>query len=191
MKKASTLNGILSPFLKHLRIKKIIKYIKPNSNILDIGCDEAYILKFIKGFNYYLGIDINSKIIEYNKTKFRELKNVDFSNMDIETIESIDKKFNIVILAAVIEHIKDFNSLLEKLYDLTTEDGLLIITTPTKKSDRILKIGAKLKIFSKESLDEHEKYFGKEDFLKNKKWEILLFSFFEFFLNQLIILKKK
>ncbi len=191
MKKDSALNGILSPFLKHLRIKKIIKHIKPNSNILDIGCDEAYILKFIKEFNYYLGIDINPEIIEYNKTKFKEMKNVDFSNMDIETIDNIDKEFNIVILAAVIEHLKDFTSLSEKLYNLTTEDALLIITTPTKSSDRILKIGARLKVFSKESLDQHEKYFKKQDFSELDKWEISHFSFFEFFLNQLIILKKK
>ncbi len=192
MKKKTTLNGILSPLLKYIRIKKILKYIDKDASILDIGCDEAYILKYINNYNCYLGIDINSEIIKYNKIKYSKMKKISFYSMDIEqSIGNIDKKFDTVILTAVIEHLKDFYGLLSKLSDITTDKAILIITTPAKVSDKILKIGAKIKIFSSESLDEHEQYFKKTDFKELEKWELKYYSLFELFMNQLIILKKR
>ncbi len=193
MKKGSTLNGLLSPLLKHLRMKKIIKFIREGDSILDIGCDEAYLIKIFKDYSFYYGIDINEKIIKYNQKRFKNNKNIKFHSGDIEKLypSFFEMKFNTIILSAIVEHLKSVQKLFSLLYEITEDNAKIIITTPTPYADKILKIGAKLKIFSKDSLDEHKMYYDKFFFKKLKKWELSEFKYFEFFLNQLIILSKK
>jgi 2-polyprenyl-3-methyl-5-hydroxy-6-metoxy-1,4-benzoquinol methylase len=189
--KKTKLRGLLSPFLKKIRLKKIVKFIGKNKTILDIGCDDASLLEFIRSVKHYTGIDLNHKVIEQNKKRFGKFKNIDFFKINFNEKINLNKKYDIIVLSAVIEHIDDFGEFLSNIKNLIHKESLLLITTPTKKSDIILKFGASFCIFSKESLDEHQKYFSYKDFVGLKDWKLKLYKKFEFGLNQLLILERK
>lgn len=187
------LDGYLSPLLRKLRFKQVFKYFeKKEGSILDIGCDNAELLKYIpkKYIKSYLGIDFNPKVIEENSKKYEKEDSIQFQLGDANSLQKLDKKFDSIFLIALIEHISEFETLLEKIYDISNDKAKIYITTPVAFADNILHIGSKVKLFAKESLDEHERYFSKKDFTNIKSWNLYKYKKFEFGLNQLIILEK-
>jgi len=50
----------------------------------------------------------------------------------------------------MIEHLENPVQTLIKLQKYSQDGGLMIITTPTPKADKILTIGSKIKLFSRE-----------------------------------------
>ena len=70
----------------------------------------------------------------------------------------------------------------------------MIITTPTPKANKILMIGSKFKLFSREALEEHQDLLNKSDFLRiSKKIGLKLehYETFEFGLNQLVVYRNE
>jgi 2-polyprenyl-3-methyl-5-hydroxy-6-metoxy-1,4-benzoquinol methylase len=184
------LRGLLSPLLRRLRIREVARFVGENKKILDAGCDDASLINSIKKIKHYTGIDINKKLIEQNISKYAKYKNIEFKQVDLNKKIRINLKYDVVVLSAVIEHINNFNNLLSNIKEITEKNSRIIITTPAKKSDLILKLGAVFGIFSKESLDEHEHYFSYKDFTNLKDWKLKKYCKFECGLNQLIILEK-
>ena len=183
------LKGKLSPWLRNIRLKKVAEYIEHNKTILDLGCDDASLLNFIT-CKHYTGIDNNKDLIEENKFKCRDCAWMDFRYVDLKEGIQSDKVYDIIVMSAIIEHLHNINSLLNDIYAITTPDCKIIITTPVRKSDSVLKFGARLGVFSKESLDEHDRYYNKNDFLNLDGWQMKEYKTFEFGLNQLIVLEK-
>ena len=66
------LNGLLSPFLKWVRLRNVSKFIGKNKSILDAGCDDARLLNFIKNIKHYTGVDSNREVIEQNRKRFEK-----------------------------------------------------------------------------------------------------------------------
>ena len=60
---------------------------KKNDRVLDFGCGTAYLYNYLlrtKKFNgLYTGIDLSKKIIDFNKTKFKNNNRVNFFNQNI------------------------------------------------------------------------------------------------------------
>ena len=93
-------------------------------------------------------------------------------------------------MLAVVEHLSptSLDSLFTDVFRTLKPGGKLIITTPAAWSDGLLKMIARLKLVSKEEIDEHEFvytlpllgwYFGKAGFeMKSVK-----FGYFELLLN--------
>jgi len=183
------LKGKLSPWLKDKRMKKVSQFIDNNKKVIDIGCDDAALLNYVS-VKHYTGIDNNNDIIRENIVKSHDCPWIDFKCIDLNNGLESNKLYDVVVLSAIVEHLKDFSILMKDINNITEQDCKVIITTPIKKSDLILKIGARLGLFSKESLDEHEHYFFKKDFTNIKGWKMTNYKTFEFGLNQLIVLEK-
>tara|TARA_Y100000996_G_C22554681_1_gene655068 strand:- start:850 stop:1410 length:561 start_codon:yes stop_codon:yes gene_type:complete len=67
-----------------LPINEIISFIPNSSNILDLGCGKGLILKHLKNFNSYTGIDINtSPIVSKENIQFIKENCVSFVENDI------------------------------------------------------------------------------------------------------------
>jgi len=192
MTKKTKLKGILSPLLQHIRLKKISKIIKNDKSILDLGCDNARLIDSLKSYSHYVGIDNNPEQIEENKTKYTDKKNRFFA-ADLEKI-NLHKKFDYIVLAAIIEHIHDEKKLGKILNQASHENTKILITTPLPHSDGILKVGAKMGIFSKESLDEHDKYYTEKELTKfgeDHGFNVVNYKKFEFGVNQICVLQPK
>ena len=184
------ITGLLSPLLEKWRLNKIKKYVTGNK-ILDFGCGYGK-LATILSEKEYVGIDINKTVLEFAKEINAERKNAKFYSLD--SFEDKNCMFDTIILAAVVEHMECPVQTLMKLKEHLQGGGRVIITTPTSNANEILRIGSKIKLFSKESLVENNELWNKYDFINiSKKIGLKLeyYERFEFGLNQLAVYRNE
>jgi len=116
----------------NLKILELIKdSYKKRLKILDCGCGDGGLLKklaqnFKINKNYLYGIDQSKVAI--NKLKKQGFKNVKASNL--ESIPYKSNYFDIIVLAEVIEHLRDKDKVILEVYRCLKKDGLLIISFP-------------------------------------------------------------
>jgi len=176
------ITGFLSPILAKWRIKKIIKLIRGNE-ILDFGCGMGTLADYVREKNYY-GVDINEDVIQSAKHHYHNKNKIHFYTY--QEFEKLDLQYDTIILSAVIEHLSNPQFYLSNFKNLLTTGGRIIITTPTTKAQKILEIGARFNLFSKEAADEHQHLFNRTDFEKFSNeigLEIEYYGRFEFGLN--------
>ncbi len=110
---------------------KILEEIKSNSKILEIGCSTGYFTKILKE-KYNCAVDCieidkeaAKKAERYcNKIVIADIESLNFS-------ENFDKNYyDIIILADVLEHLKNPENILEKIRDYLKDDGILLISIP-------------------------------------------------------------
>ncbi len=134
---------------KYFRIQRensktsIIPFVKDivplnaNTRVLEIGCAEAGVLKpFLESGATCVGVELHKERLEWAR-KFLEdyLKagKVSFIAKDIYDIDiakDIGKKFDLVILKDVIEHIHDQGKFIARLGDFLNPDGKVFFGFP-------------------------------------------------------------
>jgi 2-polyprenyl-3-methyl-5-hydroxy-6-metoxy-1,4-benzoquinol methylase len=105
---------------------KIIINYKLNSSIIDIGCGNAALLKYL----YKKTKKFNLEGIDHFKNKS---KNIKFYSGDIFK-KKIKKKYDIVISVMVIEHIWNLDKFLKEQIKLCKRNGLIINVTINENS---------------------------------------------------------
>lgn len=183
--------GLLSKYLQKKRLIEVINCIhklkKKKIDLLDFGCGDCFLLKYLDNTKYnYTGHDINNVLLE-------EIRNRD---KKINLTNKIDnRKYDVIVLSAVIEHVSDPIETVSKLkLNLRDNNSLIIITTPNKYFDFIHKFGAKFGFFSKEAEHEHNIMFSKYDlfnFAKKINFEVIFFKYFLLYANQILVIKPK
>lgn len=114
---------------------KIDKFLNKENNkinkkrieILDIGCANGYLLHIFKknGYKNLHGIDPSPecKILAKNLYGL-EIESATISELDIA------KKFDLVIISNVLEHLEELNKTIYKIRNLLKENGLLFMSVP-------------------------------------------------------------
>jgi SAM-dependent methyltransferase len=156
--------GLLSKYLSQKRAKMAKPYLK--GHILDIGCGPARNLEILKinnlPYDSYTGIEYDKDQVKLLKTEYPDS---DFFSVDLDS-ESLpfDKKFDTIILLAVIEHIFNLKFLFQQLEDHLSDNGQIVLTTPTVfGNDFVHKWGASLGFFDKQGgQDDHIVIFNKK-----------------------------
>lgn len=156
--------GILSPYLRNKRTSMVLPYLK--GDILDIGCGPGRNLELLKErnipFSSYTGIEIDENLIQKLSAQYPDSK---FFKVDLDTEKiPVDRKFDTIVLLAVIEHIFNLKFLFNQLADLLKPDGRIILTTPTPfGNDIIHRLGTAIGLFDKEGgQDDHIAIFNKK-----------------------------
>lgn len=91
-----------------------INNIKSTDTVLDIGCGNGFsTYQIAKKAKRIVGIDIDSENIIYAKKNFSS-GNMDYLNIDIMDYK-FNKKFDVIVLSNVLEHIEDRTELLRKI----------------------------------------------------------------------------
>jgi len=168
IKHPSIIGRIVLPITRYLRAVNAEKYIKPAKYHLDIGCGDCYFLRRSK-CEVRIGVD---KL---------------FGDEIADNLDFPDSYFDYVTMLAVIEHLENPQAIMRESARVLKDDGRLIITTPTRHVDRIMKL-----TFSKNSDEKHENYFDLESLEELSKglFKIIRYHKFLFGLNQIFCLKK-
>lgn len=113
--------------IHNVYIDIIKRYCKKSIKILDVGCSTGHLLYELrkKGYKSIFGIDPSPKC------KDLALKNF---NINIETSDffsfSTNEKFDLIIFAAVFEHLEQVKKAINKTSELLSENGYVFISVP-------------------------------------------------------------
>lgn len=109
------------------RIKHIFKYIKNPKSILDIGCGYGLWLNFCKNkFKDIYGIDLNQDAVSYAVKNYH----LNVERLTLEQLDCAQKKFDVVTMCDVLEHIEDPDLVLQNIHNLMHKKSVLYIQVP-------------------------------------------------------------
>ena len=145
--------ALLEPILRHKRIKAVLGYIQPDTEVLDIGCGKGQLLEKIHPMITY-GVGLDRDIIDL---KVANLKFIRFKMSG--SIPFPDNSFDIATLMAFVEHLEDSQALLREVNRVVKKGGLVILTTPHRKGKWLLELLAKIRLVSRKEIDDHKTYF--------------------------------
>lgn len=136
--KYTSKNPIVKWMMKKFKrdLDHFIKKIKPIS-ILDVGCGEGYLTKFLDSNNdlKIIGIDVGEDVIKRAKEMNPGLK---FEKGSIYNLKYKDESFDCVIANEVLEHIEDPDKGLEEIKRASKK--YVIISVPNEPFFRLANI---------------------------------------------------
>jgi len=142
-------------------VNNILPHLKGDEKVLEFGCATGLVGLNIAPFvKEVIGIDTSLKMVEKFNEKTKKLN--PNAKAKLQDIFEVEDKFDIVISSMTLHHIKDINSLSNKLStiankvflaDLVKEDG----SFHTRGNDDVFHFG-----FSKKDLDKYFKNWKKE-----------------------------
>lgn len=176
-------------YLVKRRNDLIKPYIRGNS--LDLGCGPAYGLKFVKNKKNYTGIELESRLVKELNKRFNPAK---FYSRDLLKDKfRLSKKFDTILLIAVIEYLNSMDNLFSEISRCLKNDGHLIITSPTNFGNKIHYLLSIFRITSKKAVEEHcniVDYKKMKQFLKKYNMQIKEYKKFELDCNQFFVIQK-
>jgi SAM-dependent methyltransferase len=160
--------------------------------ILDVGCGS---------YPYFLShIYFKEKFAIDQLAAPAALPGIEVINLDLNVAPRLpfeDNFFSVITMLAVVEHLNPNSlvTLFSEAYRTLRPGGILIVTTPAAWSDGLLHLLARLRLVSKEEIDEHVYaytlpllgwYFGRAGFDMDK----VRFGYFEFRLNMWAVARR-
>lgn len=129
--------------------RKLIPNVK-GKRILDLGCGYGENDKYCRelGAKDILGIDISEHMIKIAKENNND-ENIKYKVMAMENINEIEEKFDIVISSLAFHYVKDYEKLINDIYNLLNDDGILIFSI-----DHPLRIASKFETWMKKNYTE-------------------------------------
>lgn len=109
--------------------KFIIKHVDFNKKILDVGCCEGRLGRYLKKHkkSTVFGIDISGKAIDKAK---KNLDGAYIVDIEEDNLPFSSKSFDVIICADILEHLRDPLFVLKKLKPYLKNDGVFIISVP-------------------------------------------------------------
>ncbi len=100
-----------------------------NKKILDLGCGYGENDLYFKeqGASYVLGTDISTHMIKIANEK-NKIDGVEYRELAMEDIYSLNEKFDIVISSLAFHYVSDFDGLVKNIYNVLTDDGILVFS---------------------------------------------------------------
>lgn len=123
------LGKIYSKFITFY-IKVFISRLKKEGEILDFGCGRGHFLQSLPSSFGKTGVEINSQARKYIKDNYSSISV--FNSLEESKLKN--KKFDLITLWHVIEHIDSPKDTMKKLSDILKPKGNIIITTPNSHS---------------------------------------------------------
>jgi ubiquinone/menaquinone biosynthesis C-methylase UbiE len=179
----------LEPIVRQIRFEKVLRYIKANSSVVDIGCGHTPHL--LNRLERYIrnGIGVDQLV---KKSDRRKIKLISMLLTDKIPLRSNSADY--VTLVAVLEHLAFPDRILAETHRILKRGGSLILTTPTHLNKPLLEFLAfRLGVISKREIAEHKKYFWAQELvsqLKDAGFHRIKHEYFELFLNNFVIAKK-
>lgn len=101
--------------------------------VLDVGCYNGFGCSILaeKAENVY-GIDISKKFISQAKKQLEKSnqKNIAYAQLDIAKQDIVGQQFDLITCFDTLAHIDDEGAVIDKLYNLLSDDGYLVVSLP-------------------------------------------------------------
>lgn len=105
------------------------KFHAGNAKTLDIGCFNGFFVKKLLSFGYDAqGIDFNKSAIAYGQEQLGLGSKI--TTQTLEELFEQGKRFDVITLFEVLEHLPDAKSFLDDVTKLLKDGGVLILSTP-------------------------------------------------------------
>ena len=120
--------------IRPIRIEYILKQINSkkikNLDVLDLGCGGGLVSESLARLNANVtGVDFVKNNIEVAKKHALKKKlKINYIQDDIEKLK-LSKKFDLIIMFEILEHLNDWSSFLVKIKKNLNKNGIIIIST--------------------------------------------------------------
>lgn len=143
---------LLDRFLQHWRAHKARRWIPPRSRVLDIGCHQG---EFLNSISDRIGPSFGLDPLALPQIGPK----ITLLAQSFQPPTSFaDQSFDVVVMLAVLEHIRDKHPLAEECARLLTQGGRIVITVPSKIVDVLVDVLVRLRLADGMSLEEHHGY---------------------------------
>ena len=143
----------------YLILSYIKKNKKQNTKLLDVGIGYGFYSIVLKNMCEVeiIGTELEENISVYGKICKKYKIELLPLNLSSTNFEIGDKKFDIIIISEVVEHLQNIPlDILRKFYKILDKDGILLLTTPNSNSfTKILK-----SLFNKTDYSAHIKEYN-------------------------------
>ena len=134
-----------APFLRSRRLRMARPFL--HGRVLDYGCSSGALADLCQP-GAYLGVDTSDEALAVARATHPRFE---FDNKVSE-----HERFDVIAGLAVLEHLDDPREQLRRWSGMLNPGGRIVLTTPHPSFEWILTFGAKLRLFDRHSLDEHE-----------------------------------
>jgi 2-polyprenyl-3-methyl-5-hydroxy-6-metoxy-1,4-benzoquinol methylase len=111
---------------------KIIRFLPPKPKyILDVGCSSGFLGKYIKSIHscHYTGVDFDKQDLALASKYLDHTLCLDLDSQPLSRSLFLHK-FDVVILADILEHLRSPEKILKSLHSLVTPRSTIIISSP-------------------------------------------------------------
>lgn len=147
----------------HSKIKKVIENLPPG-NVLDVGCAGGEISEFASQIGHkVVAVDIKQPQTHLSKAMFIQY------DLDKGLPSTIDGKFDLIICADVLEHLRTPDKLLYELLERLTTSGKIIASIPNFGNwyPRVRVLFGRFDYDARGILDQtHLRFFTKKSFIR-------------------------
>lgn len=117
---------IIVQLVKNKIIPQLANLKKSDINIADVGCGVGLLLNSLAEYGQVTGIDYSDQAIDFCRKSFSG----ELLQKDISIENNPEKKYDLVIVSDLIEHIKDDRKAITNIYNMLKPNGYAIITVP-------------------------------------------------------------
>ncbi len=110
-------------------LSSIIEEIKPEEKVLDVGCSDGYLAKYLPHNEVY-GIDYNPVAIQKAKQICKVAKVADLNKISKEMPVLFDEKFDVIVFADILEHLLFPENVLIYFKKMLKPNGRMIVSLP-------------------------------------------------------------
>lgn len=131
--KKHTSKNFIQQFLLSKYYQSLVSlFPKDVKTVLDVGCGEGFVIPHLPANVSYLGLDFNSESLNQAQklqSAIARKKNIKllFAQTDISQVLSNPKHFDLVLCLEVMEHIKNFDIVLQALARLSFNNMILSV----------------------------------------------------------------
>lgn len=151
----------LDRYIRDLRIRQALPFIKDGDRLLDVGCFDLTLLRLVRPrVKSAVGIDpLATPLTEGNLRIVRGL----IGGGEAEGGSPQDHglgpaSFDCITMLAVLEHVPDAPGFAREIAQLLAPGGRVVVTVPDAKVDRVLAVLSRLRLIDGMSLEEHHGY---------------------------------